>query len=102
MEASLMKDDLITLIIEMAREILEAEGGTGESLGKDTRLFGKEGLFDSMGLVALIVAVEQGIEDRHGASVALADERALSQSSSPYRTIETLADYAVAALGAAG
>ena len=57
-------------------------------------LFGEDGVFDSMGLVSLIVAVEQEIEDRFGKAVALADERALSRSSSPYRTVETLAYYA--------
>ena len=97
-----MKDDLVALIIEMAQEILEAEGKPGAALDQETRLFGKEGLLDSMGLVSLIVAVEQEIEDRHGTSVALADEKALSQSSSPYRTIGTLAEYASAGLEAAG
>lgn len=97
-----MKDDLVALIIEMAQEILEAEGEPSTDLDADTKLFGKAGLLDSMGLVSLIVAVEQEIEDRHEASVALADEKALSQSSSPYRTIGTLAEYAAAGLGAAG
>ena len=97
-----MKDDLVALIIELAQEILEAEGGSSTGLDQETRLFGKEGLLDSMGLVSLIVAVEQEIEDRHGTSVALADERALSQSSSPYRTIGTLAEYAAAGLQAGG
>jgi hypothetical protein len=54
-----------------------------------------------MGLVSLIVAVEQGVEDRFGKTVALADERALSRSASPYRTVATLADYAVETAGAA-
>ena len=34
------------------------------------------------------------IEDEFDASVALADEKALSLRRSPYRTIETLAEYA--------
>ena len=41
----------------------------------ETRLFGEAGLLDSMGLVSLIVAVEQAIGDECGASVALADEK---------------------------
>jgi len=89
-----MKDDMVTLVIEMAKEILEAEGVAPNGLDAKTQLFGEEGVFDSMGLVSLIVAVEQEIEDRFGKSVALADERALSRSSSPYRTVETLAQYA--------
>ena len=97
-----MKDDLVAVIIEMAQEILEAEGAPSTALDRETRLFGKEGLFDSMGLVSLIVAVEQEIEHRHGTSLSLADEKALSQSSSPYRTIGTLAEYAAAGLQAGG
>lgn len=97
-----MKDDFVGLIIEMTQEILEAEGQTVDSLDGGTRLFGKEGILDSMGLVSLIIAVEQAIEDRHGVSVALADEKALSQTSSPYRTIGTLAEYAAAGIEAAG
>jgi len=97
-----MKQDLVALIIEMATEVLEAEGESPGELTEDTRLFGREGVFDSMGLVSLIVAVEQEIEDRHGRSVPLADEKALSQSSSPYRTIGTLAEYAAAGLEAVG
>jgi acyl carrier protein len=60
----------------------------------DTPLFGRDGLLDSMGLVTLVVAVEQAIEDELGVSVSLADARALSQKASPYRTVGALADYA--------
>lgn len=97
-----MKEDLVALIIELAQEILEAEGEPSTTLAHETRLFGKEGLLDSMGLVSLIVAVEQEIEDRFGTSVALADEKALSQTASPYRTVGTLAEYAAAGLEATG
>lgn len=61
-------------------------------------LFGHDGVLDSLGLVAFIVAVEQALEDQLGVTIALADERALSQSKSPFRTIETLTDYAVESL----
>jgi acyl carrier protein len=67
-------------------------------LNEGTRLFGSEGILDSMGLVSLVVAVEQAIDDEYGVAVALADEHALSQRHSPYRTIGTLADYAGAEL----
>jgi acyl carrier protein len=65
-----------------------------EALGPETRLFGEGGLFDSVGLVSLVVAVEEAIQDRMDASVSLADERAMSQKRSPYRTISSLAEYA--------
>ena len=66
----------------------------GEPVAPDTPLFGEAGLLDSVGLVSLIVAVEQALEDELGMQVGLADERALSQRSSPYRTVASLADYA--------
>lgn len=59
----------------------------------DAALFGRQSVLDSLGLVSLIVAVEQKIEDEFGISITLADERALSRSESPFLTIGTLADY---------
>ena len=97
-----MRDDLVALIIDQARQVLETSGEANGPVGADSRLFGKGGLFDSMGLVSLIIAVEQEIDDRFGVTVALADEKALSRSSSPYLTISTLADYAAERIGAGG
>ena len=59
----------------------------------DTVLFGQAGQLDSLGLVNLIVATEQKIEEEFGVAMTLADEKALSHESSPFRTIGTLADY---------
>ena len=64
-----------------------------------TALFGHAGALDSLGLVNLIVAVEQAVEDELGASVTLADEKAMSQSASPFRTVGTLAAYVWRQLG---
>jgi hypothetical protein len=51
-----------------------------------------------MGLVSLVSAVEQAIEDRYEKSVGLADEKAMSQSRSPYRSVARLAEYAASQL----
>ena len=59
----------------------------------DTVIFGKRGKLDSLGLINLIVAVEQNIEDEFEAPITLADERAMSQKHSPFRTVGTLANY---------
>ena len=97
-----MADDLVPLIEELTREILEGEGRECPELGEDTRLFGGEGLLDSMGIVTLVVALEQAIEDRYGRSIALADEKALSRRKGPYRTVATLAEYTARVLGDEG
>ena len=67
---------------------------TATDLGRETPLLGRDGVLDSLGLVSLVVALEQTVEDAYGVSVSLADERALSERHSPFRTIGTLADYA--------
>lgn len=62
--------------------------------GPAAALYGRTGVLDSMALVTLVVALEQLIEDEYDVTVSLADERAVSQSSSPFRTIGSLAAYA--------
>lgn len=89
-----MAQDLVEMVTSLVQEMLEAEGRGGVALEPDTLLFSRGGLLDSMGIVSLVVATEQAIEDRYGVSVALADEQALSQASGPYQTIRALADYA--------
>lgn len=58
-----------------------------------TVLFGPGGVLDSLGLVTLIADLEGVIDQECGVSVTLADDRAMSQKSSPFRTIESLAQY---------
>jgi acyl carrier protein len=59
----------------------------------ETRLLGAESVLDSMYLVSLIIAIEREVEDTFGVALTLADERALSMKESPFRSIQSLADY---------
>ena len=59
----------------------------------ETVLMGSDGKLDSLALVNLIVVIEQNIEDKFDVSITIADERAMSQKHSPFRTIGTLTDY---------
>lgn len=61
----------------------------------DTVLFGRGSALDSLGLVNLIVRVEQNLYDAFEVEITLADEKAMSQSSSPFRTVDTFTDYIV-------
>ena len=58
-----------------------------------TALLGRGSKLDSLGLINLIVAVEQNVEDKFDITITLADERAMSQEISPFRTVGSLADY---------
>ncbi len=92
--------EIVTLVAATLSE-LGAQGVIeldGAALDGDTKLFGEQGLLDSIGLVSLVVATEQALEDELRVQVGLADERALSQRVSPYRTVGSLAAYAAGLL----
>jgi len=63
---------------------------SSEIIDSETELFnGKHGL-DSLGLVTLLINIEQKIETEYGASITIADEKAMSQKNSPFKTIGSL------------
>ena len=94
-----MYDKIVTLIVAEANELNEQMvNKIPVTLGVNAPLYGSEGTLDSVGLVTLIVAVEQAVEDEFDATITLADEKAMSQKNSPFRTIGTLADYIVSLL----
>ena len=87
---------VVDLIIENILLVKDEAGLTvPPRLQADTALFGIEGFLDSMALVTLVIALEQGIKEKFGVSVQLADAHAISQEHSPYSTISTLAEYAL-------
>ena len=59
----------------------------------ETRLYGSQSGVDSLRLVGLVIALEQELCDTFGVVVTLADDRALSMTSSPFKSIASLAEY---------
>ena len=59
----------------------------------ETRLLGSQSVLDSIHLVSLIVTIEREVEEAFGIALTLADERAFSMKASPFRSIQSLADY---------
>jgi D-alanine--poly(phosphoribitol) ligase subunit 2 len=90
-----MKEKTIAIISSAAEEIDTKLAAQIQENAEATVLYGPKGVLDSLGLVHLIVAVETAIADEFDVHVTLADERAISQRSSPFRTVGTLADYIV-------
>jgi acyl carrier protein len=96
-----MNQELIALIVDAVQEIVQQqEDITLVEADSSTPLYGQDGLLDSIGLVTLVVTVEQAIEDKFDISISLADEKAMSQRISPYRTVGSLAEYAAQLLDA--
>lgn len=61
----------------------------------DSQIFGAGSSLDSMGLVNLITLIEQRIEDETDRFISIADEKAMSMQSSPFKTISSLKEYIV-------
>ncbi len=59
----------------------------------ETILFGRGGTLDSLGLVELIVTIEDRANKACGVAVALASDQALSQARSPFNTVQTLSEF---------
>jgi acyl carrier protein len=89
------RDALIGLIAERLRELGPPGLVPGSQVTEETALLGDQGLLDSLGLVNLLVDVEQALEEETGAALTIGDDRAVSARHSPFRTVGTLADYAL-------
>jgi acyl carrier protein len=87
---AMTREETIKLICSVYKELVPPED-LPATVNEATRLFG--GALDSVGLVSLIVELEQQIADRDEGSITIADDRAMSQKRSPFRTIGSLADY---------
>lgn len=85
------------------RLILVRLARLGQELGKpvlaqadeQTRLFGEASLLDSIGLVTLMADLEDDIHQAAGVWVTIADEKAMSRLTSPFRRVGLLADHIV-------
>lgn len=91
------RNDAYQIILSSLEEVF-AQGGTTppDKLTDDTVLVGNDAVLDSLGVVQLIVEVEQRVEQAHGISVTLANDKAMSQRNSPFRTVGVLAEHVVA------
>jgi acyl carrier protein len=89
------RDALVALIAGRLEELGPPGLAPGSGITEETALLGEEGLLDSLGLVNLLVDVEQALEEETGAALTIGDDRAVSARHSPFRTVGTLADYAL-------
>jgi acyl carrier protein len=84
-------------VVRKAIEELNAERKPQPEISTDmeARLFGQGAALDSLGLVTLLLSVEDRLAASHDLALTLADERAMSEKRSPFRTISALVQYIV-------
>ncbi len=92
----MLNKQILNLVIESLKEIGE-EDKKPELLkvDKTTRLYGQNGCLDSLGLVRVISNVEEKISEILKKDIVIASEKAMSQRSSPFLTIESLTNFIV-------
>jgi acyl carrier protein len=87
----------LNIVIASIQEVFAQNGVDGPAtLNEETVLVGKDAVLDSLGVVSLVVEIEQRVESEHGDSVTLANDKAMSQRNSPFRTVGVLTDHLVA------
>ena len=91
-----MRNEVIDIIVETIKDYNEdLEEDHKIPLDHDKSFYGSGSNLDSLGLVSFIIGLEQNIENKLDKTISLADERAMSQKSNPYKNINSLADYII-------
>ncbi|MET0292140.1 MAG: hypothetical protein ABW136_07205 [Steroidobacteraceae bacterium] len=84
----------LELVTRVVTEVgLEAGYDDLGVVGPATELLGGNSTLDSLTVVQIVAELERASEERFGKAVVLADERAMSRRSSPFRNVATLAEH---------
>ena len=91
------------LVLEALKEGLESLSDDARKTAinkadENTRLFGGEGLLDSMGVVILLSDLEDKLDDEYDVILSLASDSTMSKTRSPFRNVKSLAKYIIAAV----
>ena len=89
-----MQEKIEKIIIDTLKELNEElENETFLNPNSKTKLYGANGAMDSLALVSFIADLEDKISDKFEKDIILADEKAMSAKTSPFRNIESLTSY---------
>ncbi len=88
-----MQNKVIEIVSNAINEFNEININKIDYDGVDTVLMGNGSKLDSLGLVSLLITIEQHITDEFEKDITIADEKAMSQKHSPFRTVGSLSNY---------
>lgn len=82
-------------VLEIISEVIGDVNGTPLSspIDEDIKLIGDRSILDSLGLVSVILDVEQRVNEQGGDRFTIDHDRAMSRPVSPFLTIGSFADY---------
>jgi acyl carrier protein len=86
-------DAILAVILQAMRNTNLARNAESQlSVTPDAAIFGPASPLDSLGLLTLLLDIEEDMQAA-GTPVQLSDDRAMSQTRSPFRSVATLVDY---------
>jgi acyl carrier protein len=92
-EGDITDDAVQEVVLQSMRLVnLAREEGMRLDVTPDAAIFGADSPLDSLGLVALLLDIEDGLR-AIGCDVVLGDERAMSQKRSPFRNVRSIVAY---------
>ena len=84
-----------TVVLKAIRDLnLARDPHERIEVSSKARIFGGESPLDSIGLVALLIDIEDAMAQK-GYTITLMDEKAMSQQKSPFRDVQSLVSYLV-------
>ena len=90
----LERSHIVQAIFEAIDEFNETQPSENQlEKSESVIFFGRDGKVDSLGLVNLVLAVEEKIRDTFSTEISLMDEKAMSYKNSPFRSLESMTDY---------
>jgi len=95
------RDEILQLIynaFDYVNDMYEGDQKINIPKAESSLLFGPDAAIDSLSLINLVVAIEESLEEQYGTEITLADDRAMSQTVSPFHSFETLTDYVLSSL----
>jgi hypothetical protein len=92
-EVTMTAEEISNLVLQAIERVnLVRKPEARVEVSSTAALFGGGSPLDSLGLVSLLIDIEEALQDR-GIAVTLSDARAMSQSSSPFRDVPALVQY---------
>jgi acyl carrier protein len=86
-------DTIREVVLNAMRNANEARDAASQlAVSPEAPIFGPDSTLDSLGLVGLLLDIEEGLQEI-GWDVVLSDERAVSQKRSPFRSVRSLVAY---------
>ena len=100
MQSNTSYDQVLEFLLDSLKEFQQRqEIPEGSILDHDTLLMGDGGVIDSRSLVELLIGLEDFLENRFSADFDWTTDRAMSAQRSPFRTLQSLAEFAVSEAG---